>query len=207
MKNDFTSNQLKKFLTLPGEELIVARRQHPLLLILALLTTLGVALVLIIIVSLLFNFFGVPPFLHWSLGLFSYALLVSALSKQTIDWHYHFYVITTRRIVEIIATPFFYDVINDIFLDQVRTTEVDVKIPNFIFELLNIGDVVISFDRPSHDAIFVLKSISDPYSVGMCLGDTLEEMMKSTSVWFKRGEMPEHIKFTEDSFEGRRPQI
>lgn len=122
--------------------------------------------------------------------------------KQIIDWYYHLYIITSRKITEVVCAPFFSDAINDVILDQVRITEIDVKITNAIGEFLDVGDIIITFDRPSHETVFTIKSIKDPTKVGAYLSDELESIMHSMAVWFQRGQMPEHVKFNEDIFPG-----
>src|SRR5258708_4129457 len=171
---DLAYDQIKVFLTLPGKKVLIAKRQHPFILIqniaLSILSTLLVFGLLGYISFILFN--------SWQLILTSVLitteLILILLTKVFSDWYYHIYVITNRKIMEIITVPSSSNVINEVFLDQVRTTEVDTKINNFFGELINLGDVKISFDRPSHDEVFLIKNIYNPTTTGIYLGDLLE---------------------------------
>src|SRR3989344_2230428 len=123
-------------------------------------------------------------------------VVYSFLLKVYIDWYYHMYVITTRKILEIACIPFFSDIMNDVILDQVRVTEVDARTNGFFNEILDVGDVVITFDRPSHEGQFVLRNVPQPREVGTALGDEFETLMHALSVWFRKGKSPRHVKFS-----------
>lgn len=92
----------------------------------------------------------------------------------------------------------FYEKIDDVLLDQVRIIEVDVKVRNIIEEVLNFGDVIIAFDRPSHQETFTLCNIENPGKVGAELCDAFEIMMHEMPIWFNRAGQREILKFTED---------
>jgi hypothetical protein len=94
--------------------------------------------------------------------------------------------------------PFYTDNVDEVFLDQVRTTEVDVQVPTMIHDFLNIGSIVISFDRPSHDKMFVISNISNPRRLGFHIADALEVLMQSTPVWFNRQKTNDISKYSED---------
>lgn len=186
-------NNTDYFLTLPGEGVIVAKRQYWLVILPNLLVILGPTILLLIGVYYLHIYTRYPvPVLYISI-LFIISITVTSILKTIIDWYYHFYIVTTRKILEINYSPFFWDKIDDVFLDQVRTTEVDIKINNIFQELFNIGDVIISFDRPSHDKLFILSNIHYPRQIGMLLGNELEANMQTSPVWFKQNKSNELI--------------
>lgn len=174
------------FLTLPNEKILIAKRQHWIVLVPGLTLVFLFALGAVGVLYLVAQYFTlsrvdliVSGLLIWSLG-------TSMVLKQVIDWYYHFYIVTTRKILEVFCSPMYWDRVDDVFLDQVRTTEVDIEVPNLLFELLHIGNVTISFDRPSHDKSFVLRDIYHPHTVGNFLGLALEAHMESSPVWFKK---------------------
>lgn len=103
------------------------------------------------------------------------------------------------KILEVNFVPIFSQVINDVFLDQVRTTEIDIKINNFIHEFFDVGDVVISFDRPSHEETFTLKDIKNPRDTGIFIADAIESIMHETPVWFHPRDMSNVVMQTEDT--------
>lgn len=200
---ELTESDLKSCLTLPNEKIVIAKRKHPIIPIIA---SLG-----ILIISLFANAFLIYAFTITSQSLwlaFSFILITSmftnlAISKTIIDWYYHIYIVTNRKILEVRCIPFFSDMIDDVFLDQVRTTEVDTIIPSFIHELLDIGSVTVAFDRPSHDEVYTLSNIKNPRETASFLADSLESLMRPASVWFNPEKSTDIIKFTEDIFNGK----
>ncbi len=123
--------------------------------------------------------------------------------KITIDWYYHIYIATNRKLLEIRSKPLFSDKIDNVFLDQVRTTEVDTSIPTFIHEFLDMGNVIIEFDRPSHGEPFTLSNIKDAEGTAEFLSDVLENIMRPGPVWFGPTKSTDVIKFTEDIYPPR----
>lgn len=189
--------ELKNYLNLPGEKLIIAKRQHWFILVSPILLTLAILILTSLFFIVLISYTN--SLTHPILIIVSVALLCFiVISKLIVDWYYHLYVITNRKILEIRISPLFADEINDVFLDQVRTTEVDAAIGSFLNELLDMGSITISFDRPSKDKVFILHDIINPREVGIFLGDELEKLMHTAPVWFQKDKTPEHIKYTED---------
>ena len=186
-------------LTLPGEQVLVAKRQHPFTLLLRIIGLAGIWAILI--------FFGTVAYtLINSLPLFfAYALLTTAIAMNTalkvaIDWYYHIYIVTNRKILEVRSRPLFSDKIDNVILDQVRTTEIDTSMPSPIHELVDMGDVVLGFDRPSHEKPFVLEQIKNPEDTASFLSEILEGIMKPGSVWLSNKRPNEVLKTTEDVY-------
>lgn len=186
-------------LTLPGERVLVSKRQHPFTLILRIAGIVFIWVILIsfgIIASTLINS---PPLF------FIYLLLITAITTNTalkvaIDWYYHVYIVTDRKILEIRSKPLFSDKIDNVILDQVRTTEIDTNIPSILHELLDMGDVVLGFDRPSHDRPFVLTDIRYPEETASYLSEIIEGIMRPGSVWLGNKKPSELLKVTEDIY-------
>lgn len=203
MKSTLASNDVKSLLTLPNEVLVTAKRQHYFVLI----TKLGGIIFIsgLLLVGLWLTYYVLKIRLELQLAgyLLLFSLGVNFITKTIVDWYFHIYLVTNRKIVEIAAVPFYSDIVNDVFLDQVRTTEVDANVNNFIEEILNLGDVTIAFDRPSHDELFVMRSIADPCETAMKLGDALEVVMHSSPVWFKREAYPDQVRFSEDIYQDK----
>lgn len=188
------------FITLSGEEMLIAKRKHPfvglgrilVIMLLGSLTLVGGNLIIYLVVhsqtlSLTFS----------SLVIIS---ILSVLVKSIVDWYYYIYIFTTRKILEICCIPLFSDYINDVFLDQVRTTEINAKMGTFLHELLDMGDVRIAFDRPSHEQVLILRNIHNPREVATFLGNKLEEGMAHSPVWFKQKEAAQIVKVSEDIY-------
>ncbi len=197
---DFLAPELtQRFISLPGERLIVAKRQHWFVLFPSLVLT-GL-LALFIISTSGFFFFGpaTDPTLFVITAFLTLIAAISIVSKIIADWHYHMYIFTTKRILEVSCAPLFSHSINDVALDQVRVTEVQVRIRGLVDQFLNKGDVAIAFDRPSHDQMFVIPDISDPSETGALIANSVKLMMESSPVWFQpRQQSADLYKFTED---------
>lgn len=197
---ELTQEEVKNYLTLQGERLITAKRPHWIVLL--------EPFFLIIFLALLFNLGAllVFAFFYHSIILFTLITLVittiasSLLAKLWVDNYFHIYIVTTRKILKIRSRPMFTDTVDDVFLDQVRTTEIDIKTDNFIKKILNIGDVVIAFDRPSHDEEFILKDIKDPKKTGDLLCRELENMMYESPIWFEPRKKDHPFKVHDDIY-------
>ena len=200
---ELASNDLKGCLSLPDEEIIIAKRKHILVLIATSVSILftGIFATSLLIYLLSTTIRSTP--LTISFVLIALTLTFFAISKTIVDWYYHIYIVTTRKILEVKCIPFFSDTIDNVFLDQVRTTEVDTIIPSFMHELLDIGSVTVAFDRPSHDEVYTLSNIKNPRETAKFLADALENLMRPASVWFNHEGSNEITKFTEDIFNGK----
>ncbi|MBI2051465.1 hypothetical protein HYT33_01755, partial [Candidatus Roizmanbacteria bacterium] len=128
-------------------------------------------------------------------------IFLSVMVKLVSDWHYNLYIVTTRKILKVSCSPLFSQTISEVLLDQVRVIEVNVKIKNFVHVLLDMGDVVIVFDRPSHEEMFVIANIEDPGATGDFLTHAFELIMHSSPVWFHPRDTKHLYKLTEDVYE------
>jgi len=93
------------------------------------------------------------------------------LIKQMVEWFFHFYIVTNRKIIEVAYRPLYSKIIFEVLLDQVRCTEVDVSGSGFFNEMFNVGTVLITFDRPTNEKIFTIENIKRPRNIAMQLGD------------------------------------
>ncbi|MEM4271140.1 MAG: hypothetical protein QXO70_03550, partial [Candidatus Pacearchaeota archaeon] len=123
------------------------------------------------------------------------------------DWHCHFYLLTNRRVLEVSYKPLFSNTINNVILNQVKSTEIDIEKKGFINQLFDIGNVIITFDRPTHREEFCFMNIKDPRSVGFLLADVLD--MNKTKldlmvnpVWYRSRENEKPYRITEEIFPG-----
>lgn len=183
-KDKLAPIEIKHFLTLPGENLIIAKRQHWIVLVAPISLAVILMLLTLPLGYFLFVFYLADVFLFIASVFVTMIMITTFIVHILIDWSFHLYIITDRKILEMKFVPIFSQVISDVFLDQVRTTEVDIKIDNFIHELLNVGDVTISFDRPSHEDTFTLKDIKNPRDTGVFITDAIASIMHETPIWF-----------------------
>jgi membrane-associated HD superfamily phosphohydrolase len=147
------------FLGLKGEELLLVQRRHIFLLVYP-----------IILNFFIFSIFSAAAYFIFSYVLPSVPLLIVSLLLMlcmaislsiytAVYWYFHLYILTNRKILEVKYTPLFSHVVNDIFLDKVNCTEIDLSSKGFFHELIDMGDVSITFDRPTHQEEFVLQDI------------------------------------------------
>ena len=200
---ELTDNDLSGCVSLSKEEIILAKRKH---LLIPVFISIGIFFTGFFATSLAVYLLSITissTNLIISFTLIALMLISFAISKTFVDWYYHIYIVTTRKILEVKCIPFFSDTIDNVFLDQVRTTEVDTVIPSFIHELLDIGSVTVAFDRPSHDEVYTLSNIKDPRETARFLADSLENLMRPAPVWFGPEKSTDVIKFTEDIFNGK----
>ena len=97
------------------------------------------------------------------------SVALSFITKNIIDWYFHMYILTTRKMLEIRYTPLSSYIMNDVLLDKVNCTEIDFRTKGIVNELLDIGDVVITFDRPTSQEEFVLRDIKSCHKLGSFL--------------------------------------
>lgn len=188
------SNECLSFLTLPGEELILAKREHWFILLAPLILTvfLGVLFTLLTVVGLVAYFPSISLIVSSCLLIF---LGVSSLIiKQIADWHYHMYIITTRKLLEVNCAPLFSHAVNDVLIDQVIISEVDTNIKSFMHELFDMGDIVIVFDGPSRQGNFVISHIQEPNEVGGLLSNAFELLPRNISGWSQQDKRRDNYK-------------
>lgn len=211
VQDRFTEELSSNFFTLPGEKLLLATRKHWFVLAIPLVITGIVSFMFVIFSSFLLLFFPSFPILFFLTTLVIVLFTLSYDIKLIIDWYFHIYLVTSRKILEVCYSPFFSYNVNDVLLDQVRCTEVDVRTDGIVNELLNLGDVTVTFDRPTHQEAFVFLGISDPKKVGIFLGDALdfERGESRMQVWYKGdgkntqnldGEQKKKFRFMEEIF-------
>jgi hypothetical protein len=147
------------FLSLKDEKLLMAIRRHPFVvimpsIILVILTGMFIGSAYMLFERLFSSF---SLFIATSLLLISIA--VGIIAKLIIDWYFHIYILTNRKILEFRYTPLTSYVVNDIMLDRVFCTEVDSQTNGFIHDLVDLGDIIVTFDRPTHQEEFVLRDV------------------------------------------------
>lgn len=177
----------RKFLTLENEQIIHSTRQHWLVLLPALIVNIFFVLLSFLFVSI-FATFNQSYFMVSLLTAVIFLIVIAEIFiKEVVDWYFHFYIITNRKIIEVTYRPLFSRTINEVLLDQVRCTEVDVEMQGMLSEVLNIGNVMLTFDRPTHEETFTIKKIREPRRVAMHLGDSFESQYENR-VWYKTKE-------------------
>lgn len=198
-----TEYECTRFLNYPGEKVIVALREHQITILPSLLILTCVTIFLIFCTAAVYYFTGSFLLLVSSL-LTSVLIGLTLLVKTLLDWYFHVFVITNRKVLEFRYSPFSTCTINDILLDQVKCTEVDMQTEGMMHEFFDIGNVVMTFDRPTHQQEFTLSNIRQYRKVGALLCNYLVKTSPAQdsdtrSVWYRFRDNPERFVFREEA--------
>lgn len=195
-------NGMGAFLTNNEERLILVARQHWFPLAMRLAILLPGTFLTITVILLTFSYLALSYKLAVITTLVILVIAVNLFVKAVVDWYFHLYIVTTRKILEACYTPLFSHVINEVLLDQVRCTEVDIQMEGIFREVIDMGNIMITFDRPTHQEEFCLMNIRDPQKVGILLGDALDAMQHyyGMPAWYKTKGGSHKTRFAEDIF-------
>lgn len=173
------SDENKYFITHSDEELFTAKRSHIFVLLAPFIGTIFFTFISILSAFILQKLFPLIVFPTLLLGIIPILLLCifSVVIKFFVDWYFHLYVITNRKLLEVCYKPFFSKDICVIPLDQMRCVEVSVTTHGFIKTLLDIGDVSIKLDLLTHQDIFTMKNIVSPQKTGIDLTEALNNII------------------------------
>lgn len=182
----------KSFLTLKDEQLLLVKRRHPFVAFMPILLTILLTIFFIGCAFVVFEFFLLSPTLFFITTLVMLSIATSIVTKVLIDWYFHMYILTTRRILELRYTPLTSYAVNDVMLDRVNCTEIDLQTNGFLNELIDLGDILITFDRPTHQEEFILKDIQGSHKLARFLTQQLMDGKQSDlthPIWFKQRRM------------------
>ena len=194
LRDRLSDAQIDKFKLFEDEELIFASREHWMLLVLRLVKQSFLAIVLATLVSSVFLLLLHSVSLAIS-SFFFMILIVSVISvRDLIHWSFHLYIATTKQIIEVHYNPLLSEAINSVLLDQIRCTEIDVEMYGIIPELLGIGNVEITFDRPTHKEEFVIKGIRSPRTIANLLSAQIHQGIPAAGVTKGQSTRPLWIK-------------
>lgn len=162
------------------EEKVLLRKRHHWFILFTKIVGLGILYVLFVILSVSAFTILIPNLYLLAISNVVIGLVASSmLIKMIVDWHCHFYVVTTKRVLELCYKPLFSDRLNNVILNQVKSTEIDVATDGIINKMLDMGDVTLTFDRPTHQSEFVFNNIKNPEAVGMLLSEALDVTRES----------------------------
>lgn len=158
---------LKENFTANGEQVIFIDREHWFVLIAPIATLFLIGSLPFFASFTAFSFLDLHHFFFLASVFTMICISGIFIAKTLIDWCFHVYIITNKKILEVWYRPLFSEIMNDVLLDQVRCTEVDVQIHGILHELLDLGDITLTFDRPTHQEYFTLKNVSHPRAVAL----------------------------------------
>lgn len=180
LKDRLNNTQIEKFMLFDDEELIFACREHWLPLVFRIVKQTLLGIMLAISVSFVL-FFGVQSM---SISLTSFFLIITfgslVIVRDLIHWSFHLYIATTKQIIEIHYSPLMAEAINSILLDQIRCTEIDVDMYGILPELIGIGNVELTFDRPTHKEQFIIRGIRSPRVIANLLSAQIHQIVPNS---------------------------
>lgn len=179
------------FLTLRDEKLLFVKRKHPFVFILPILFISCLSLFFIASGYIIFQNYVVSGPLFFVTVLLLVSIAISLITKTIVDWYLHVYILTNRKILELQYTPLTSYSVNDVMLDRVNCTEIDLRTHGFLNELIDMGDVLITFDRPTHEEEFILKDIQKSHQLANFLVQHLidgnrHNLPPYQPIWFKK---------------------
>lgn len=182
-KNGFFLNdrlndtQIERFLLFEDEELIFATREHWLPLVFRAVKHTFLSILLAATAAIIL-FVGASS-ISVSISVFFLILLIGSMViiRDLIHWSFHLYIATNKQIIEIHYSPLLSEAINSILLDQIRCTEIDVDMFGFIPEILGIGNVELTFDRPTHKEQFIIHGIRSPRTIAKLLSAQIHQVV------------------------------
>jgi hypothetical protein len=183
------------FLTLKGEELLLVKRRHPFVLLTPIVIICCLTLFFISSAFVLFQDIFQSTSLFFVTTLLLISIALSLCTKTIVDWYFHMYILTNRKILELRYTPLTSYIVNDVMLDRVNCTEVDLMSAGFFNELIDMGDICITFDRPTRREEFVLKDIQGSHELATYLTQQLldgglsqsaQVLQQQNTIWFRQ---------------------
>ena len=186
-----TTGDWNIFLTLQNEQLLLVRRRHPFVVILPIFFITCLTLFFIGCGYLIFQNYFVSSSLFFVTALLLISIAISLITKTIVDWYFHMYILTNRKILEMQYTPLTSYLVNDVMLDRVSCTEIDLRTHGFLNELIDMGDVLITFDRPTHQEEFILKDVQRSHALANYLTQQLMDGKRHNGqpiqpIWFKQ---------------------
>ncbi len=187
------------FLRTPGERILVLVKQHWFRLAFPLFFTIALAGIAIFTYFIIFLYYFSIPKLFVTTLFLTFLFTSNVITKIIIDWFFHVYVLTNRKVLEVQYSPLFSHKTNEILLDQVRCTEIDIEMEGMVNEIVNQGSVVLTFDRPTHKEACIFENIQNPKAVGLQITNALEFMQRfdSSKAWYKDKPESPNYRFTD----------
>lgn len=194
LRDRLNDSQIEKFKLFEDEELIFATREHWLPLVVRLFQKTFVSLFIAAMISsaLLLALNSISL----AFSTFFLVVLIGSIAslRDLIHWSFHLYIATNKQIIEVHYSPLVSEAINSVLLDQIRCTEIDVEMYGLIPELIGIGNVELTFDRPTHKEEFIIKDIRSPRKIANLLSAQIHQgpqtpLRYSQQLWVREKEL------------------
>lgn len=152
---------------LPDEKVLCVQRQHPIVLLFPVATTIIIFLMTLGAVGFLSSqkIIFVPLSLVLILVLTVLSFLAIWGTFVFMYWYYQFYIITNKCILHIHFFRIGGYHSDEVFLDVSPEREIDRKPPNIFYDLLGIEDVYVYFHRFERPEPFIFKTPSNAQQI------------------------------------------
>lgn len=179
------------FLTLKEEKLLLVKRKHSFVVILPILFISCLALFFIASAYMIFQYYFFSSSLFFVTTLLLISIALSLITKTIVDWYFYIYILTSRKLLELQYTPLTSYMVSDVMLDRVNCTEIDLRTHGFLNEIIDMGDILITFDRPTHQEQFILKDVQQSHQLATYLTQHLidgrpHDNQFFAPMWFKQ---------------------
>lgn len=189
---------LQSFIESPDEKVILFQRTHWMVPLISSIATAFIGIVILLIVIFLASKIPIKPSAFFATQLIVLAIFVLIITKIVVDWYFHFFFVSNKKILEVRYSPFFVHKTNGVLLEQVNITEIDEKKIGIIKDVFDYGEVTVTFDRPTHEDEFTLENIPHPERIAAKLREhfSVSTNNPSSQIWYipKRREFHSRLK-------------
>lgn len=194
LHDSLNKEQIRKLMLFENEELIFSCREHWLPLVLRMLGQIMAGIIISGVVAVAFVVLFQSTALGFTSFLFIFLITGIVCVRSLIHWSFHLYVATNKQIIEVHYNPLFSHAVNSVLLDQIRCTEIDVSMYGLIPELIGIGNVELTFDRPTHKEEFVIRGVRSPGDIANLLSAQLHQGIPTQPQPFRQTTQPLWVK-------------
>ena len=183
------SGDWKSFLTMSTEKLLVVTRRHFIVLVGPFVSLLAVGIIFVASSIYFFSAIYSSKLLLLSCILTIVSIVLTLSAKIIIDWYFNLYVATSRKLLEVKYSPLISFNFNQVLLDQVKCTELDMSKSGILSDFIDVGSIGITFDRPTHYEVFYFENIPESKEIGIHLSNEYAELGKldnKNQYWFRQ---------------------
>lgn len=175
---------LQKFLDSKDEKILLWQRTHWIFPLWSCLVTLFTGIVFMLSSVVCLERFIQSSSFFIAYGYCICCFLFIIFSNIVVNWYFHFYLVTTNKIMEVRYSPFFAYKTNCVLLNQVHVTEIDNNRFGILKELFDYGNITVTFDRPTHEDEFTFTNIAHPVHLANRLQQYFSLTFSDDQIWY-----------------------
>lgn len=150
---------------LPGEKILCLQRQHFVALLFPMLVpiiTVAVLFILLFLYQSAVEFFPISAVMQLAVVLTMFSFLLVFETFTFMRWYYQFYIITSKCLLHIHFFRIGGYHFDEVFLEKTPIREIDKNAPNAFYDLFDIDDVYVHFQRLERPEPFIFVTPKDP---------------------------------------------